>query len=838
MLIFAALSVVGVALGTVFFFVASVSGIFFASLIYWKQSGALFGLVHYHEMIALVTDSTIAIFAHLNLPPELIYVARILLELVRDLFNLLALFKIDLSGLNVTCEGSKAPLILLINLLVFGAVVILIQSRVALFRSLVLAPTLVTYTSFLLSSEYCHSYTARVNKKFETKSAYCLVRLWQLLWQYVKYASAILQVIPILIFSSLVDVKLVLRFAVAQVQFAPLVSSGGAAPYTEFCNKVPGLLGFDSALAYCTTLAVYLLLLPVLYEAARVVCPYPVTEEIRRNNLEQKTRAESRRLPKGGVSHANRLFKFFAHSVRYCLSYLAPDLHLAFFTKRLFHALKRSVDLSVDLELSPTPAPAATKPNSLEKQYGRADHEFQVTTNPMQPRISSAPESPVDEAFYSRASTSERDEKDNDDGLPTYWGLLHAEAAEIQEIFPALSSRTSPLVLSLAFCPVGHIFTTVGRDAIRDAGTRVVVFFMASFGFWGQWGARGYMLDEKVVGRRSVVEEFAKLDGDLKQEDKNKLNYCYSAALDAIMAPRAILLQLCPFVGGIWSQFTINTASSSILALNSSSLCGTEQQKIFPMILFVDALHRAKLEENRRYENKKWLNYLSAFRSIFKNSRSFQFVLQLYRTVLPILLLRNPTDLRVVASMVCILLPTAFVDALGISLTLGKLMNIKDPPMSSLSTYGTLSEYWDKYKSKIKELQKQGKVKEEIIGEFIAKADKNRQSNRISPSGSVYATPYPSLPRRSNMHRPSFIGFDTRDSIPAMDHGLSKDVHGACLPTFASARLPTALPPGAIHMSAKSKLVAPTRGRLSHLPETRPPRVGGSPPADLPHYSL
>ena len=229
-LIFAVLSVVFVALGTVFFFVASVSGIFFASLIYWKQNGALLGLVHYQHMIAVVTDNTLILFARLYLPPQLLAVARFALELIRDLFGFLALIKIDLSGLNVTCEGSKAPLMLLINLLVFGSVVIIIQSQVVMFRSLVLAPTIKTYTSFLLSSEYRNSYLGRPFTGIKRNSCSCFVWLWQSAlprlvrqcfhpaFQYVKYAYAVLQVIPVLIFSSLVDIKVLMRFAIAQVR--------------------------------------------------------------------------------------------------------------------------------------------------------------------------------------------------------------------------------------------------------------------------------------------------------------------------------------------------------------------------------------------------------------------------------------------------------------------------------------------------------------------------------------------------------------------------------------------------------------------------------------------
>lgn len=278
--------------------------------------------------------------------------------------------------------------------------------------------------------------------------------------------------------------------------------------------------------------------------------------------------------------------------------------------------------------------------------------------------------------------------------LPSYFELLRDEAHYMfHTVMPRKPAGTVSLCASyiaagfLFLVPIGHIFTPIGCHTFLEVMQRFKLFFFASLGFWSSDAVLAYdifyQVDEMTVD--VDANESGLQEGDDKKEEKNKVNMRYSQALQATIAPRAILLQLVPWLT-IWSIFSIATADSAIFA-NDKGPIGKKANrttaaitsKLFPkFITFSEGLKRAEEENGGRYKHRqRWIVYLSALRIVFLNSRAIQFGLSVYTTFLSVYMLYYPTNAIVLGSMVIVLLPFAIVQALGLVLILGKTMNLR-----------------------------------------------------------------------------------------------------------------------------------------------------------------
>jgi hypothetical protein len=151
-IVFLVVASIAVTVGTMAYFFVAFGRIFFDALIIWRQLQNYFNLLYFQDLIVLVVQAVVSFLGQLQIPDFLLIVFRFLfLECLQKVFEVLALFTIDFSALNVTCEGSKIPFNLLINLLILGAVIITIQSKMQLFRNMVVVPAHSMYIRFLAS---------------------------------------------------------------------------------------------------------------------------------------------------------------------------------------------------------------------------------------------------------------------------------------------------------------------------------------------------------------------------------------------------------------------------------------------------------------------------------------------------------------------------------------------------------------------------------------------------------------------------------------------------------------------------------------------------------------
>ena len=702
-----------------------------------------------------------------------------LLQLLQSVFDLLARFKIDLSVMNVTCQGSKDPFILLENLFILGCIIIVIESQMQVFRGLVFTTTLDKYNNILLSREY---------QELILSGKGC-ERVTLLL----RYTYELIKLVVIQVLARILDFRSLLQFAVAQVQFSAFVSGQDhMMASTEACNKVPGAENFDYFLAIVTSGLAFAVVLPSIYEVAKVCCPNNPSEV--REMKAQKGSAEVQ--PTKQKNKKEKGFNAWSY-LRMPLTFFAPDLLLAHFTSGLVYVFKQSIDFkheSSEGAQGSDPSRPKTLRQSLAILRAQAASEVASTSNPM---ISASNGESIDKPYSSHGSgfgSFVESKKANTvyavvlsklrsyyhyttitlhpfslksiEGrkwsdmikmgiLPSYWDLLRFEAKALfgtpsPEDDDSSHSASFGYVASfaaacfLAVVPIGH-FTLPGTTAAVEVIARFKHFFLALMGRWTADVVDAY--DVKGQVERMAVD--ADEDEDI---DMNRINTRFSHVLETTIGPRAILLQLVPWLT-IWSVFSIATSGSAIWAKRDSGLFGDSAKReidrpakkkgkkkakseaqeeeedkepgttgssqgpgeavaagssdlLFPyFIWYTDAFARAEAEEKGRWKHRRWMMHISALRIIVLHSRAIQYLVSAYMTFVSVWVLFHPANKAVLASIVVILGPVALVQALGLVLILGKAMNVKD--LKDIGSHGLIEK-------EILKLKKKNKSKAEI----------------------------------------------------------------------------------------------------------------------------
>lgn len=153
---------------------------------------------------------------------------------------------IDFSLLQVTCQGSQAPLQLLFNLLVLGVVVVTIESGLFTYWSTMQ----MAVNGYILNQVYVHKY-------FRSE-------LGMSIWKYIVFSFYLLSsyglayVDPIFRF---------LQYMMGFVNISHFDSDNGAHPYTQNCGS------YDVFLAIISTIASYYMLALAFFVLAQVFVP-------------------------------------------------------------------------------------------------------------------------------------------------------------------------------------------------------------------------------------------------------------------------------------------------------------------------------------------------------------------------------------------------------------------------------------------------------------------------------------------------------------------------------------------------------------------------------------
>lgn len=682
LLLFIAISALVVSVSTALCFLVLLARVLFQSLIIWKQTKGILAILDYRAAIKVMTDELIEILGSwLQLPAVVRELLEWVVGLVLRLFDYLAIFKVDFSGLNVTCQGSIAPFELLQNLLILGGVIIVVQSGVQVFRSLVFQSVLSHYAGLIVSREYNH----QIIRGFS----------WlRMSVHYFRLFGTLIFIAAVQLIATVVNLQSVLQFAMSLVSFKAFVESGGLHFDSPACNLMEGLENYDYYLAFGTSALAYMLVLPVGYELASVLCPHDTGAVGRFMGLKTSIAGELvtegwaggrcgdlKKSEQGGSSERRPPSPLGVYGwIRAPLAFFSPDILLLHLSQSLIILLRKGVGLKPHAPLqtnmpfsvanpisqndpgNPSSDPchrqepiSAPRRTFMQQGYGLLIAYWHYVSLPLRP----LKDSPQEPAWLIAKSLI----------LPPYLQLLREELAAMTGL-PSDSLFVSFSSLIFLVVPVGHAWSAPGRKACRMVLKKYMTFLHTTMGIWTRDSVVSYDLHNQAELMRAPDEP----------QDKHKLNVRYRDCLAACIAPRAVLLQLVPYFT-VWSVFSIATAECAVFATSSSGLLHNEafqsNAKVFDYII-TDPLQRAEEQEIGRLTERRWIIWMSAIRITVLNSRAVIFALNTYLVFLSVYILYCPANRALVASAVLVVSPWALAQALGLVLELGKAMNIKD----------------------------------------------------------------------------------------------------------------------------------------------------------------
>ncbi len=258
-------------------FVAELGEVLFKSMVLLKSMNLdviSFGEIIKSFIIDIVDSAGTQWFNVLIWDESLNYTAiRRYISPIADFLDALAYFKVDLTELNITCQGSSAPLELLINMFAFGIVIVVIQGNFQPYR-------LVTYNRMVeLSNEMFAS-----NLYMQWFSRERGQHIGMTILGTCEYTARLLLAICWHLMSSVDIFQYLLIFGMSIIYLDNFISKGhvvhgltlslpGIHPYTDSCNDVRGYVGTDANLAYAASGIFWFLAFPVLFEIANIIIP-------------------------------------------------------------------------------------------------------------------------------------------------------------------------------------------------------------------------------------------------------------------------------------------------------------------------------------------------------------------------------------------------------------------------------------------------------------------------------------------------------------------------------------------------------------------------------------
>ena len=232
----------------------------------------------------------------------------------------LAFFKIDLSAIQVTCPGSTAPVNLLIDLIVLGAVVIVVGSDYQLIRSVTLPSLLNKSVDIFVSKQ-----------KFTGA-----------LWAVVGLVSAYA-----------LDYQLILRLLMSLVRFDFWSKMNTSLDNSNACDKVQGLEKIDSTIASLVFITAGGIAIPLFYLLGRLVVqslpPFDFLKTVViSNEIRDEIKDIAKRLEENARKRRKHLTKIKANRRKFSIydvamwfpSFVAPDLWLGKLTLAFFRRLE------------------------------------------------------------------------------------------------------------------------------------------------------------------------------------------------------------------------------------------------------------------------------------------------------------------------------------------------------------------------------------------------------------------------------------------------------------------------------------------------------------------
>ena len=161
----------------------------------------------------------------------------------------LAYIKLDLGAVKVTCDGSQAPIKMCFNIAIIGAIIVLVESGYSI--------------TFLVTLKKLYQHVLNVyffSPGFRSWSKLSICDFYTFTF-YLSIFGFICSCVPF---------QGILQFLMTFVQIKAFI---GGHSRNASCDRVQGLFGLDSTLAYWTTMIFYTMIMPTVYSIGRILVP-------------------------------------------------------------------------------------------------------------------------------------------------------------------------------------------------------------------------------------------------------------------------------------------------------------------------------------------------------------------------------------------------------------------------------------------------------------------------------------------------------------------------------------------------------------------------------------
>jgi hypothetical protein len=300
---------------TLISFIGMMASIFFKAMIVWRGIGV--NIDFYKLMDAAVKQlsfiTNMKLFYYIFWPLEF-------------MFNLFATFEIDLASVAITCQGASAPMELLINMIVLGLAVVIIESDYQLFRAI----SFKYLSDLFFEASLQPTYRKFITHRIGDTSGIALHRTWAGIIQYAKVTLGTFAVIQMTNFDLFQGF---LQYLMSCLTLATFVADNGLHPYSPQCNNVDGYENFDTYIALASSIQAWMLFLPFFYEISKLLVPgLPNSATYVKARLAAD--AEERHDPKSSWMHLAKYTTF-----------LNLDLYMAYFSEKWLRFMASNIRL-------------------------------------------------------------------------------------------------------------------------------------------------------------------------------------------------------------------------------------------------------------------------------------------------------------------------------------------------------------------------------------------------------------------------------------------------------------------------------------------------------------
>ena len=299
---------------TIMIFVGTMSSIFFKAMIMWR------GLKLSFPFANVIDDAIQQLSKILQVP-----IFKVLFTPFTYMFKFFATLKIDLAAVNVTCEGSSAPLELFFNIMIVGIVIIVVDSNIQLFQS-------ITFTS--VTEKFLEAVSQPAYRKWYIRE--CGQRLNGTYWGSISYVFTVFSVIMARALGSIEVFQNSLQYFMSVIVIAKFTEDDGLHPSSDACNEVTGFKDYDHWIALVASAEAWILFVPLVYEVGKVF--FPVIPK----GLNYWKRRYNKKLTKEmkGEKDKTEFQASYLHIMKY-FTFISPDIWLAMLSGRWLDSIRK-----------------------------------------------------------------------------------------------------------------------------------------------------------------------------------------------------------------------------------------------------------------------------------------------------------------------------------------------------------------------------------------------------------------------------------------------------------------------------------------------------------------